>query len=500
MKYSIFNPIISWVIKKRINRINNFVKFPIKTQKELLKYLIKKSENTIWGKKHNFKEIKTYKDFNKNVPVQGYEDIKLNIDLIKKGTKNLFWPTKIFSFAKSSGTTGDKSKYIPITKESLNKCHLRAGQDLLSIYVNNFPKTKIFSGKSLMIGGSNEIERKSKISSGDLSSILIDNLPIWTQLISTPKKEIALLSNWEEKIEKIISEVIYKDVRSISGVPSWTILLLEKILEKTKKKKIIEIWPNLELFMHGGISIEPYKNSFEKIIGKNINYIEIYNASEGFFAIQNDINENDLLLMLDYGIFYEFIPIENNKETSSIIPLEKVKKNKNYAMVISTNGGLWRYKIGDTVKFTSINPYKIIITGRTKHYINAFGEEIMVHNTDLAIKIASEKTKSVVKEYTVAPKFLNNYSGCHEWIIEFEINPKNINEFITILDLKLQEINSDYEAKRSKDLLLKKPEVHVACKNFFYEWLKKRDKLGGQNKIPRLQNNRVQIDELLNFL
>ena len=500
MKYNIFNPIISWVIKKRIHRINKFIKEPIQSQDKLLKDLIRKSKNTIWGKKYNYPEINNYTDFKKTVPIQSYEDIKTYVDLIKNGEKNVLWAEKVLSFAKSSGTTNTKSKFIPITKESLNNCHLKAGQDLLSIYVNQFPKTKIFSGKSLMIGGSNELEKSSKMLIGDLSSILIDNLPIWTQLISTPKKEIALISNWEEKIEKMMSEIINKDVRSISGVPSWTILLLEKILQKTKKTTIQEIWPNLELYMHGGISMSPYMSSFKKLIGKKINYLEIYNASEGFFAIQNNLQKKDLLLMLDYGVFYEFIPIVNGKESQEIIPLKKVKKNKNYAIVITTNGGLWRYKIGDTVKFTSINPYKIIITGRTKHFINCFGEEVMIHNTDQAIKNAAEKTDSIVNDYTVAPKFFSNHSGCHEWIIEFSLTPKDIKKFTKILDQTLQKNNSDYEAKRSKNLLLKSPIIHSVEKNFFYKWLKTKKKLGGQNKIPRLSNDRKKMNELLKFL
>ena len=500
MKYNIFNPIISWVIKKRIHRVNKFIKEPIKSQDKLLKNLIKKSKNTIWGKKYHYEKINDYNDFKQLVPIQSYDDIRVYIDLIKNGKKNVLWPGKVLSFAKSSGTTNTRSKFIPITKKSLNNCHLKAGQDLLSIYVNQFPETKIFSGKNLMIGGSNELEKNSKIITGDLSSILIDNLPVWTQLIRTPKKEIALMSNWEKKIEKMISEIIKKDVRSISGVPSWTILLLEKILQKTKKNHIKEIWPNLELYMHGGISMDPYINSFEKLIGKKINYLEIYNASEGFFAIQNNIQKKDLLLMLDYGVFYEFIPLDKGEEMSKIIPLKKVKKHQNYAIVISTNGGLWRYKIGDTIKFTSLNPYKIIITGRTKLFINCFGEEVMIHNTDLAIKNAAKKTNSIVNDYIVAPRFFSNQSGCHEWIIEFNLAPKNIIEFTKILDSTLQKNNSDYEAKRAKDLLLKQPIIHPVKKGFFYNWLKKRKKLGGQNKIPRLSNNRKQIDELLPFL
>ena len=500
MKYNIFNPIISWVIKKRIHRVNKFIKEPIKSQDELLKNLIKKSKNTIWGKKYHYEKINDYNDFKQLVPIQSYDDIRVYIDLIKNGKKNVLWPSKVLSFAKSSGTTNTRSKFIPITKDSLNNCHLKAGQDLLSIYVNQFPETKIFSGKNLMIGGSNELEKNSKIITGDLSSILIDNLPVWTQLIRTPKKEIALMPNWEKKIEKMISEIIKKDVRSISGVPSWTILLLEKILQKTKKNHIKEIWPNLELYMHGGISMDPYVNSFEKLIGKKINYLEIYNASEGFFAIQNNIQKKDLLLMLDYGVFYEFIPLDKGEEMSKIIPLKKVKKHQNYAIVISTNGGLWRYKIGDTIKFTSLNPYKIIITGRTKLFINCFGEEVMIHNTDLAIKNAAKKTNSIVNDYIVAPRFFSNQSGCHEWIIEFNLAPKNIIEFTKTLDSTLQKNNSDYEAKRAEDLLLKQPIIHPVKKGFFYNWLKKRKKLGGQNKIPRLSNNREQIDELLPFL
>ena len=500
MKYNIFNPIISWVIKKRIYRINKFIKEPIKSQNELLKNLIQKSKNTIWGKKYHYEKINNYNDFKKFVPIQSYEDIEPYLDLIREQKKNVLWPEKVLSFAQSSGTTNSKSKFIPITKDSLNNCHLKAGQDLLSVYVHQFPKTEIFAGKSLMIGGSNKLDKASKILTGDLSSILINNLPFWTQFISTPTKKIALMSNWEKKIEKMISEIINKDVRSISGVPSWTIILLEKVLQKTKKKEIKEIWPNLELYMHGGISMAPYINSFNKLIGKKINYLEIYNASEGFFAIQNNLKSKDLLLMLDYGVFYEFIPIVNGQESSDIISLKKVQKNKNYAMVISTNGGLWRYKIGDTIKFTSLSPYKIMITGRTKHFINCFGEEVMIHNTDLAIKNAAEKTNSIVNDYTVAPRFFPDHSGCHEWIIEFNLAPKNIIKFTDILDSTLKKNNSDYEAKRTNNLLLKKPIIHSVEKNFFYNWLKKRKKLGGQNKIPRLSNDRKIIDKLLKFL
>ena len=501
MKYNIFNSIVSWSIKKRIAQINSFVHKPIETQSNVLTNLITKAKDTKWGEKYNYDKIKNYNDFKNNVPIHSYEDIAPYVNKIKQGHENILWPGQISFFAKSSGTTNDKSKFIPITNESLNECHFKAGKDMLSIYMNLFPESTIFHGKSLMIGGSKSLGKERNYTEGDLSSILISNLPIWTTFMRTPSINTALMSDWEEKMKKMAYEAIKQNVTSISGVPSWTMILLRKVLEISGKKNIHQIWPKLELYMHGGISMKPYQKEFDEIIGKTINYLEIYNASEGFFGIQNNLKEHSFLLMLDYGIFYEFIPIHNQEEKEDqIVSLKDVKKHVNYAIVISSNGGLWRYKIGDTVKFESINPYKIVISGRTKHFINAFGEEVMVSNTDLAIKQACEKTNSKINDYTAAPKFLNNSSGCHEWIIDFEITPKNKDNFAKILDEELRNINSDYDAKRYKNILLKKPIIHFCENNFFYTWLKKNQKIGGQNKVPRLSNNRKKIEELLKFL
>ncbi|OUV54705.1 MAG: hypothetical protein CBC73_03990 [Flavobacteriales bacterium TMED113] len=501
MKYNIFNSITTWSLKKRITRINSFFKDPVNIQNNVLKKLIEKAKDTEWGKKHRFKSIKNYEEFKSIVPIVKYENITNYIQKMKEGKPDVLWPGNISFFAKSSGTTNDRSKYIPITNESLNHSHLRAGKDMLSIYINLFPDSKIFNGKSLMVGGSKSLGKERNYIVGDLSSILISNLPIWTTFMRTPSIETALMSDWEKKMEKIADEAIDQNISSMSGVPSWTMVLLRKVLQKTGKSKICEVWPNLELYMHGGISMQPYKKEFDEVIGKKINYLEIYNASEGFFGIQNYLDDSSLLLMLDYGIFYEFIPIVNNEQkVDKITSIEGVKLNVNYAMVISTNGGLWRYNIGDTIIFTSLKPYKIKISGRTKHFINAFGEELMVSNTDLAIQIACEKMKCKIKDYTAAPKFLKNSSGCHEWIIDFEKIPENKELFTDLLDKEIRAINSDYDAKRYKDILLKKPIIHFCDNNFFYEWLKKNKKIGGQNKVPRLSNSRDKLEDLLKYL
>jgi len=501
MKYNIFNSIVTWSIKKRMAQIDSFTNQPIDTQLNVLINIIQKAKDTKWGKKHAYQKITNYSEFKQNVPIQCYEDMVKYIQLIKEGGKNVLWPGKISFFAKSSGTTDDRSKFIPITKESLDQSHLKAGKDMLSMYMHLFPNSTIFHGKSLMIGGSKSLGKERNYIEGDLSSILISNLPIWTTFMRTPSIDTALMSDWEAKMNKMADEVIKQNVTSISGVPSWTMVLLRKVLEKSRKKTIHQVWPKLELYMHGGVSMQPYKKEFDEIIGKKINYLEIYNASEGFFAIQNDLNEDSLLLMLDYGIFYEFIPIINNEEKEDqIISLKDVKKDVNYAIVISTNGGLWRYKIGDTIKFSSINPYKIKISGRTKNFINAFGEELMVSNTDKAIQKTCEETNSRINDYTAAPKFLNNSSGCHEWIIDFKKMPENKEIFTKKLDQELRKINSDYDAKRHKDILLKMPIIHFCENNFFYNWLKKNKKIGGQNKVPRLSNKRDKIEELLKFL
>jgi hypothetical protein len=481
-----------------------FMKYPHDVQKEIFTNLIQTAKNTEWGEKYHFSSIKTYKDFKNQVPISAYEDIYPYIERIMKGEQNILWPSEITWFAKSSGTTNARSKFIPVSPESLEECHFKAGKDLFSIYANNVPETKLFTGKNLAVGGSHQINHfNSKSFYGDVSAVIMANLPFWAQFIRTPSLEIALLDKWEEKIEKLASATIEENVTAISGVPTWTILILKRILELTGKKDITEVWPNLELFIHGAVSFSPYKSIFKELIpSRKMNYLETYNASEGFFGIQDQLGNEDLLLMLDYGVYYEFIPMEElDSDNPKVKALDEVELGKNYALLISTNAGLWRYKIGDTVKFTSLNPYRIRITGRTKHYINAFGEELIVENADTALSFAAEQTGAILANYTAAPMYLEiGKKGGHEWIIEFEKEPQNKDKFILSLDEKLREINSDYDAKRQSNLALIAPKVHFAPKDTFYNWMKNRGKLGGQNKVPRLSNNREFIDAILELI
>ena len=497
----ILNNLIAIKIKNRIKLIQQAIENPIQHQDKILKSHIKTAEKTHFGTEHEFQNIKHYKDFKNLIPIRTYEEIKPYILLAQKKQKNILWPGTTKWFAKSSGTTQDKSKFIPITKDSLQMCHFEAGKDMLSIYLNNNPDSRILNGKSLMIGGSTSINKIHSVYSGDQSAIIINNLPIWVQLKRSPSIKTALLDDWAKKINNIIKETKHKNITNISGVPSWTIIIMNELIKKSGIKFLTDIWPNLELYMHGGISFDNYKHTFNNYIEKKINYLELYNASEGFFAIQNEPNKSDLLLLINHGIFYEFIPLENGQEKEDkIIRLEDVKLNTLYAMVISTNGGLWRYKIGDTIRFTSLKPYKIKISGRLKSFINAFGEEINVDNANQAINYACKKTKSITHEYIAAPLFYHDGTGCHEWIIEFIQPPTNIIKFNILLDKKLQEVNSDYEAKRFKNILLKKPVIHIAEKTFFYNILKQSNKIGGQNKIKRLYNDRVFIEELIKKL
>ncbi len=497
----IINSIVSWLNIKRLHQIDLFRKYPFDVQHEVLLKLIEKAQGTEFGKKYGFSGIKSIRDYQKKVPVLNYDDYKAYIDRLREGENNLLWPTEIKWFAKSSGTTSDRSKFIPVSREALEDCHFRGGKDVIAIYTDNHPDTGILKGKGLTLGGSHSINNFSTRSYyGDLSAILIENLPFWAHFIKTPSQEIALMEEWEEKLKQMTRITVKENVTNISGVPSWTLVLLKSILEYTGKKNLFEIWPNLELFIHGGVSFTPYIDQFRKILPSGqMNYMEAYNASEGFFAIQDKPGRDDMLLMLDYGIFYEFIPLEDlDKDHPEAVPLEDVQTGKNYAMVISTNGGLWRYLIGDTVYFTSGNPFKIRISGRTKHFINAFGEEVIIDNAEKALKIACEKTRSVVSEYTAAPVYMDgNRKGSHEWIIEFQKQPKDIGYFTTVLDHALCSINSDYEAKRYKGITLDMPLVHSLPNGVFYKWLKEKGKLGGQNKVPRLSNDRKYADELL---
>lgn len=497
----ILGSIISLVNSRRLSQIEDFKNRPEEIQQDQLTELLKKASETEIGHKYDFESIHNYETFQSRIPVQDYESIRPYIERLRQGEKNLLWPGEIKWFAKSSGTTSTKSKFIPVTNESLEDCHFRGGKDVLALYYQNRPDSEMYSGKCLTLGGSHQINNFSNDSYyGDLSAILIENLPFWTHFMRTPEQSIALMDEWEAKLEKITETTIKENVTSLAGVPSWFMVLIKHVLEKTGKKNLLEVWPNLELFIHGGINFTPYRNQYKDIIPTDkMNYLETYNASEGFFAIQDDLSIHSMLLMLDYGVFYEFVPLkELTKPFPNAKTIEGVETGVDYALVITTNGGLWRYLIGDTVRFTSVNPHRIIITGRTKHYINAFGEELMIENAERALEKACHETGAIIKEYTAAPIFMaSETKGTHEWLVEFEKAPSCHDTFITVLDETLQAVNSDYEAKRYKNITLEKPHLVVARPGLFIHWLKSKNKLGGQNKVPRLANNREYIDELI---
>jgi hypothetical protein len=501
MPIPLFNSVASWFLKKRIHQMELFIKYPNEVQQELLHGLLNIASRTETGKINDFESIKNYTDFKNRLPIVGYEDIVPEIERCRKGEQNIFWPTHIKWFAKSSGTTDAKSKYIPISNESLEDCHYKAGKDMLSIYYNNNEDAQILAGKCLRLGGSSELYQNTNSYFGDLSAIIIDNLPFWAELGSTPSQKVSLMSEWESKMEAIINESLEEKVTSLAGVPSWMLVLLQNILKKTQKATITEVWPMVEVYFHGGVSFHPYRAQFKKLFqGTDLNFFEIYNASEGFFGMQDRIDSHELLLMLDYGIFYEFIPMDqtDRDETEVTLPLSEVELGKNYAMVITTNAGLWRYKIGDTVKFTCLSPYRIQITGRTKNHINIFGEELMIENAEVALSRASKSLNLDIVDYTAGPIFMGpNQKGGHQWLIEFKNPPKDSGQFIELLDQFLKEENSDYEAKRYKNITMTLPKLEIAKKNLFYNWMAKKNKLGGQHKVPRLSNKRDLLDELL---
>ncbi|MCF6214036.1 MAG: GH3 auxin-responsive promoter family protein [Flavobacteriaceae bacterium] len=500
MPFSFFNTLASWILKKRHHQMDLFIKYPHEVQQEVLLNLIERAQNTFMGKTYHFSEITDYHSFAARVPIKKYEDIEPLITRTRKGEQNLFWPTPVQWFAKSSGTTNAKSKFVPVSQESLDDCHFNAGKDMLGLYYYKNENAELFSGKGLILGGSSEVYKGSQSNFGDLSAIIIENMPFWVDYGSALSQETALMPDWETKLDAIVFETIKENITSLSGVPSWMLVLLQRVLEVTGKKNILEVWPNLEVYFHGGVNFNPYREQFHKLIPKKtFKYFEVYNASEGFFAIQDRNHSYDLLLMLDYGIYYEFIPMDKYKGTASkAIPLNAVKRHKNYAMVITTNGGLWRYLIGDTVKFTCLKPYRIRITGRTKHFINVFGEELIIENAEEGLKHACQQSGAAVLEYTVAPIFMKEAKkGAHEWLIEFSTLPKDLAYFTEVLDNALKSLNSDYEAKRYINITLNKPKINVARKNLFYDWLKSQNKLGGQHKVPRLCNTRKLMDELI---
>jgi hypothetical protein len=491
-------------MKKRMHQIELFIKYPYDVQDEWFQTLISTAENTEWGKKYGYESIITQEQFKARVPIQTYDTLKPYIEKMLKGEHNILWPSEIKWFAKSSGTTNDRSKFIPVSEESMEECHFKGGKDLLSLYCNNRPDTKIFTGKCLVLGGSHQINQLNADSSfGDLSAVLIKNLPFWAEFYRTPEMSITLMDNFEEKIEKMARATIDVNVTNISGVPTWNIVLAKRILEITGKDNLLEVWPNLEFYFHGAVNFKPYREQFKKLIpSDSMYYLETYNASEGFFGIQDQPNSEEMLLMLDYGIYYEFLPMEDiNKENPKTLGLDEVQLNKNYALIISTNAGLWRYMIGDTIKFTSLTPHRIQITGRTKHFINAFGEELIIDNAEKGLLKACAETGAIIRDYTACPiYFEGNNAGGHEWIIEFENKPDNLERFTDVMDQTLREINSDYDAKRYKDMALARPKLHLAPDGTFYEWMKSRGKLGGQHKVPRLANDRAYVDEILKLL
>lgn len=496
----ILNSIASWFMKKRMHQIELFMKYPHDVQDEWMQSLLSSARDTEFGKQHDFRSIKNHEQFKKQIPVSDYESLKPLIERTRRGEQNLLWNTDIKWFAKSSGTT-DKSKFIPVSKEFLDGCHYNGGRDMITFQCINNADTKLFTGKNLALGGSFKTDQFGDHHSyhGDVSAIIIQNLPMWAEYFRAPDVNIALMENWEDKLEQMANSMANENVTSLAGVPSWMLVLIKRILELKKVESLRDIWPNLEVYFHGGVSFTPYRELFERLINNDkIAYTQLYSASEGFFGIQDERVSNEMLLMLDYGIYYEFIPVnELGKENPQTYNLSEVQKDKNYAMLISTNAGLWRYQIGDTIRFTNLSPYRFIITGRTKQYINVFGEELMIHNVEEALKTACEKTRAHIVDYTVAPVFMDEQTGAHEWLIEFEEDPTNLDFFKSVLDDTLKKINSDYEAKRFNNYVLQAPLVKALPKGSFYNWLKRNNKLGGQFKVPRLSNDRSVVEELL---
>jgi hypothetical protein len=499
----LLSPAISRFARWRLWSIEKWMSDAASNQFDVWQDLFAAGQYTEFGRMYKFSQIQSLEDFKSIVPIQEYDSLKPFIERMMKGEENILWNTPISWFAKSSGTTSDKSKFIPVSEESLQDNHYKASKDVLSFYYASHPESDLLTGKSLIIGGSHQISQvNEEVHTGDLSAVIVQNSPFWSNWIRTPDTSIILMDEWESKIEKLAQSTILENVTSMAGVPTWLIVLLKRILEITGKQTIKEVWPSLELYMHGGVSFVPYKQQFERLIGAPINYLEMYNASEGFFAAQDDVTKEGMLLMCDHGIFYEFMPLsEYGKEFPETMQLDDVQTGVNYALVITTNGGLWRYLVGDTIQFVSLDPFRIKVSGRIKHYINAFGEEIIIDNTDQAIAVASQRTGAVVKDYSAAPVYFSEQgNGAHEWLIEFEKEPQDLQGFTSELDAALKNINSDYEAKRYKDIALRMPLIKSVPRNTFTNWLSSKGKLGGQHKVPRLSNERTIIEDIKSFM
>ena len=499
----LLSPAISRLARFRLNTIDQWINDPVGTQRHMLQHLVTAAQYTEFGRKHGFNKTFTTRAFKQAVPISNYDEMKPYIERMMQGEDNLIWNTPVEWFAKSSGTTSDRSKFIPVSKESLDENHFQASKDALTLYYKNFPDSDLLTGKGLVIGGSHQVANvNDEIKYGDLSAVLMQNTPFWGHWLRTPELSIALLDEWENKIETLAQTTMLENVTSISGVPTWTLVLIKRILELSGKQTLAEVWPNLELYFNGGVSFVPYREQFERLIGKPIRYLEIYNASEGFFSAQTDPDEDGMLLFLNHGIFYEFMPVdEYGKEDPKTVGLADVVVGKNYAPIISTTGGLWRYLLGDTIQFTTTFPFRIKVSGRLKHYINAFGEEVIVDNSDKAVAIACEKTGAIMIDYTAAPIYFSQANnGGHQWLIEFEKAPQSIEAFAFELDNALRIINSDYDAKRYKDIALRQLTVQALPKGTFSQWLNSKGKLGGQHKVPRLSNDRAYVDEILGML
>ena len=493
--------IVGQFFKPRQYALEKHYTQPEALQEAVLRHLLERGSNTEYGRNHLLSPKNSYEEFAKNVPINTYEELKRDIDRMRHGEADVLWPGQVQWYAKSSGTTNDKSKFIPVSAEGLHDIHYQGGKDVVTFYLRNNPNSRLFDGKSLILGGSHSPNYNVDGSLvGDLSAILIENINPLVNLMRVPRKRTALLSDFEVKRDRIAQECLNKNITNISGVPSWMLSVLVRVMELSGKKHLEEVWPNLEVFFHGGIAFTPYRSQYEQLItSSKMHYMETYNASEGFFGIQDDPTDRSMLLMLDYGVFYEFIPLEEvGRPDATVVPLEGVEIGRNYAMVITTSCGLWRYMIGDTVEFTSKRPYKFIITGRTKYFINAFGEELIMDNAEKGLAYACEKTGAQVLEYTAAPVYMDKNAKCrHQWLIEFSKDPDNLERFAQALDEKLQELNSDYEAKRSHNVTLQHLEVVKAKEGLFNDWLKQKGRLGGQHKVPRLSNSRKNMDELL---
>ncbi len=490
-------PFVNWYFRQRYEDLLNQNEKTVQNQEHLFEFMLENGAETAYGQQYGFKNIRSYAEFKQQVPVVDYEDLKPWIERIMLGEQGLLWPGEITWFAKSSGTTGNTAKFIPISYDSLEDTHFKGGRDILSIYCSWYPDTKIFSGKGLLIGGSHKVNQlNNKSYYGDLSAVLMNHLPMMANYFSTPDIEIALMENWDEKLEKMAQATLRENVTNLSGVPTWALVLFNRLLEITGKKNMHEVWPNLELFIHGGVNFTPYRQQFQDLVGwEGMHFLETYNASEGFFGIQAEQNSRDMMLMTQHGIFYEFYPV--SKGADYCVPLWETEPGVNYAVVITTNSGLWRYRIGDTIQFTSTHPYRFYITGRTKLFINAFGEELVIENAETAMAVACIETNAIVADYTAAPVYMSNAKPGHEWLIEFTKKPENLQAFTEILDRELKKCNGDYEAKRKGDMAMHAPKITALQTGTFQTWLKKQGRLGGQNKVPRLCNDRKILEDIL---